>query len=56
MGEEVTSGLNIVMPKPKSRVGRGWVIEKDLLGSPTDENLIHIWTLGKEIFEKYESI
>jgi len=24
--------------------------------SPTDEILIHIWELGKEIFEKYESI
>ena len=31
-------------------------MEKDLLGSPTDENLIHDWALGKEIFEKYKSI
>ena len=26
------------------------VMEKDFLGSPTDENSIHNWTLGKEIF------
>ena len=32
------------------------VMENDFLGSPTDENSIHNWTLGKEIFEKYKGI
>ena len=27
-------------------------MEKDLLDSPTDENLIHIWTLGKDFLKK----